>query len=264
MADGGSSADSDEATPTTARSFHETPAARALFKCGMGRLQLGDMRGAYEDFKEAARIDPQDMEIWQRYELTYRAVELEMEEEHARSPGDGAQERRSQSTSSQERRADRADRSAPRHFTIKPGDKFVPVARSGFDLSGGPSQGRQYSESHRRSSASSYPGFLREEDEEDRLIKKGDCKFVSTISAWVFIWLMVMFHYLKQQPREVGHRGKITWLILASVGFWFVVGQAWHHRNSAVPITYSMSFAVKTTCIVIISLATSWHYCIAD
>eukprot|EP00929_Paragymnodinium_shiwhaense_P082228 TRINITY_DN43277_c0_g1_i1.p1 TRINITY_DN43277_c0_g1~~TRINITY_DN43277_c0_g1_i1.p1 ORF type:complete len:278 (-),score=32.44 TRINITY_DN43277_c0_g1_i1:160-993(-) len=55
----------------------------ALFRCGEARWRLGDLRGAYEDFREAARLEPTNLEIWQRYEETYRAVEHLIAEEHA-------------------------------------------------------------------------------------------------------------------------------------------------------------------------------------
>lgn len=59
------------------------PKAAALYQVGLARLQLGDVRGAYEDLKEAARLEPQNTQIWQKYEETYALVESEIAQEHA-------------------------------------------------------------------------------------------------------------------------------------------------------------------------------------
>lgn len=59
------------------------PKAAALYQVGVARFELGDIRGAYDDLKEAARIEPQNVHIWQKYEEAYASVEREIAQEHA-------------------------------------------------------------------------------------------------------------------------------------------------------------------------------------
>lgn len=63
------------------RTETENPKALALHRCGLARQRLGDARGAYEDFREAARLEPRSIEIWQSYEEAYRVVEAEIAKE---------------------------------------------------------------------------------------------------------------------------------------------------------------------------------------
>eukprot|EP00927_Polykrikos_kofoidii_P016119 TRINITY_DN17241_c0_g1_i1.p1 TRINITY_DN17241_c0_g1~~TRINITY_DN17241_c0_g1_i1.p1 ORF type:complete len:308 (+),score=27.07 TRINITY_DN17241_c0_g1_i1:98-1021(+) len=56
----------------------------ALVACGDARRRLGDIRGAYEDFREAARMDPTNMAAWEKYEDAYRAAENLIADDHAR------------------------------------------------------------------------------------------------------------------------------------------------------------------------------------
>merc|ERR1712146_815208 len=46
------------------------------------RWDHGNVREAYEDLKEASRLDPNNMVIWQKYEEAYRAVQKTLAEEH--------------------------------------------------------------------------------------------------------------------------------------------------------------------------------------
>lgn len=61
----------------------DRPKAAALYHVGVARFELGDVRGAYDDLKEAARIEPQNAHIWQKYEEAYATVEREIAQEHA-------------------------------------------------------------------------------------------------------------------------------------------------------------------------------------
>ena len=49
--------------------------ATDFYQIGLGHLHRGDLRAAYEEFREATRIDPTNFEIWQKYEETYREVD---------------------------------------------------------------------------------------------------------------------------------------------------------------------------------------------
>merc|ERR1719350_2164824 len=57
--------------------------AFALYRCGMARLHLCDVRGAFEDFQEAARLEPGNREIWKKYDETYQQMQSEVEDEFA-------------------------------------------------------------------------------------------------------------------------------------------------------------------------------------
>lgn len=57
--------------------------AKALYQNGLTYLQIGRVRDAFGEFKEATRLDPTNREIWQKYEETYREVEAELNAEHA-------------------------------------------------------------------------------------------------------------------------------------------------------------------------------------
>ena len=50
-------------------------AARDHYQIGLGHLQRGNFLAAYEEFREATRIDPTNFEIWQKYEETYREAD---------------------------------------------------------------------------------------------------------------------------------------------------------------------------------------------
>merc|ERR1719383_126580 len=63
-------------TPRTDESVTDSSTrASALYDVGLARLQLGDVRGAYEDFKEASRLEPTNMTIWQSYDDAYHQIE---------------------------------------------------------------------------------------------------------------------------------------------------------------------------------------------
>lgn len=104
-----------------------------LYQCGLGLLNCGDVQGAYEDFREAARLQPQNMEIWAKYEEAYRAVEPKIAEIHriaeaSRPPKFGDT---------------REERALPRHFTlVVPRDTAADLAAE-LDESEGQEEKRQ-------------------------------------------------------------------------------------------------------------------------
>merc|ERR1711862_460247 len=107
-ADTGASVVSDGAVGVPSSSSSSSRATPALVKQGSGsdiqtraqRAQMhydiaclrwthGNVREAYEDLKEASRLDPNNMVIWQKYEEAYRAVQKTLAEEHLERQSSG-------------------------------------------------------------------------------------------------------------------------------------------------------------------------------
>lgn len=70
-------------------SKQRSSAASALHKSALARLQLGDVHGAYGDLGAAARLEPNDLVIWQRYEEAYRLVEAQCVDDQADQAASG-------------------------------------------------------------------------------------------------------------------------------------------------------------------------------
>jgi hypothetical protein len=115
------------------------------------RWTSGNVREAYEDLKEASRLDPNNMVIWQKYEEAYRAVQKTLAEEHleqrsggavgmyaagtsAQRPPSSAASDRPLNRSASSRRADRVGNAAPETQEPPPTFTFLRAGGSPMGL----------------------------------------------------------------------------------------------------------------------------------
>lgn len=60
--------------------------AADFYQLGLNHLSRGNLRAAYEELREASRLDPGNFEMWQKYEETYYLVEEEIDFLQANRP----------------------------------------------------------------------------------------------------------------------------------------------------------------------------------
>jgi len=238
------------------------------------------VRGAYDDFKEAARLEPRDFEIWQKYEETYRAVESEVEEELASFPW-------SPSRSSAERARQTVLRQRPpQHFSLRrpsevkldpevlqahargslTGEEAAvdmqvralrPAHRLLHGRSGSVDQaGEQSQQPLPGASSSSGPGRAQARFEVKLVNSKN---YMVVYLSWVITWLTVLYHYRVQLNfRKVTSNIE---MILGTLLWGLVTGVLWWLRKRRTSLSLSLTDAVKIISLVIIAICTVWHYC---
>lgn len=262
---------------TTAGVAGGRPKACALYQCGLGRLQLGDVRGAYEDFKEAARIEPRDLEIWRRYEETYRDVEAEMEAELAQCPTAATSISGGRGLSLDERASSAGGEHRqlpPKHFTLKDtqhqyNEEVVspvgasgvaaevqarllrPVQRQRRHSMGEAAVGRAHVDSN-----ASFGGAAGREQLEITFI--ANRVYLVIFCSWITTWGFVIYHYRYQ--RRARTRVETTEMFCGSGAFGLFLWLIWRRRKSKTPIVISLSDATKILSGLVILACTLYHY----
>lgn len=237
----------------------DRPKAAALFQCGMARLKLEDKRGAYEDFREASRIDPQNVEIWQKYEETYREVEDEINADHAANP-----------QVQQSRHSVSREEGAPRHFTLK--KAITNPSRMAATSSAGRGE-EQESEhaaplkaTHLRGLHSVANDASQSGDKTEagrggqRLVELpvvDEKVWIVANLSWFITWTCVLYHYRfeTEKYKNIGWGTTDYLLSICWLAAWL-----WVFSKRKTPISLSLSDATKLLCVLIIGLCTTYHY----
>mmetsp|Transcript_13525 Transcript_13525/g.31792 ORF Transcript_13525/g.31792 Transcript_13525/m.31792 type:complete len:293 (+) Transcript_13525:20-898(+) len=251
--------------------------ARALYRCGLGRLRVGDQRGAYNDFKEAARLEPQNWEIWQKYEESYQAVELGEQE---LMPGAGC------------RSGTRDSRSAlpPKHwrFTAQRLSEVEVEMQSlhkDFGSARGSKPPREVEErvatidgqAHTAQRVVAAAGTLPEVAEGSagdsvaeppgqsmggaygtriEFTVGSNQTYVVIHIAWLVTWFTVLHHYRRHRSLPA-----IIEMITGSLLFALVMWLLWWFRKRRAEVSISLSDAVKVISLAAMLALTIWHYC---
>mmetsp|Transcript_110465 Transcript_110465/g.330446 ORF Transcript_110465/g.330446 Transcript_110465/m.330446 type:complete len:306 (+) Transcript_110465:155-1072(+) len=264
------------------------PKAHALFQCGLGRLRLGDVRGAYQDFKEAARIEPRDLEIWQKYEETYRAVQEDVEEELKTSPGIATQQ--SSTSSARARHPGSAKGRPPQHFSLRrPSEMQVELealqagargslaSEAAVDVQARmfrPAHHRQMERGHEQAatdptvtgpSASSSAGGLQQHGAQRTIAVTLENNRVYGVIyvSWAVTWLTVLYHYRVQRRKGLTARSVLE-LVLATGLTGLLLWLLWRFKRRQSAVSLSASDAIKLVSLVVIVGITFAHYCSED
>ncbi|CAJ1344291.1 unnamed protein product [Effrenium voratum] len=214
--------------------------ATDFYQLGLGHLKHGDLRAAYEEFREATRMDPTNFEIWQMYEETYRKVEKDIEAQHlTRRPVESLAGRRENGT-------------ALPHFTLK-------VSRSTSSFA---DDGEDVDEAHARAvflrGGSLFAHYVPEvQPAVDNLeMVAGNPKiYFCMLLSWLLTFLMVIYHYRARIHHRGMHAGeKCGWVALALAALIYVVRrhQQQHFRLRA-------SDVIKVLCLLVIFVCTLYH-----
>lgn len=212
--------------------------ATDFYQIGLGHLHRGDLRAAYEEFREATRIDPTNFEIWQKYEETYREVEGDIEIQHRnRTPIE---------TETWERGK------APRHFTLK-----VTRSASLFE-----EVGEDVDDSHARAvflrGGSLFTDWKPEEQAaEDNLemVTRSPRLYFSVLLAWLGTFLLVIYHLRARVPdKEMPVWEICLWILLALAALVYIVRR---HRQQ--PFRVSASDVIKILCVLVVFVCTLYH-----
>ena len=212
--------------------------ATDFYQIGLGHLHRGDLRAAYEEFREATRIDPTNFEIWQKYEETYREVEGDIEAQH--------RNRRPIETETRERGK------APRHFTLK-----VTRSASLFE-----EVGEDVDDSHARAvflrGGSLFTDWKPEEQAaEDNLemVTRSPRLYFSVLLAWLGTFLLVIYHFRARVPGNQMPVWEIClWILLALAALVYIVRR---HRQQ--PFRLTASDVIKILCLLVVFVCSLYH-----
>ncbi|CAE7761618.1 mrd1 [Symbiodinium microadriaticum] len=218
--------------------------ASNFYQLGLGHLHGGDVRAAYEDFREAARIDPTDFEIWQKYEETYRQVEGDIAEQH------------------REHNVDRTVRSlrapperqvkAPRHFTLKVSRTFSALEAAGEDVD---EENARAVFLRGGSLFTSQQADVDVKDESLEMIATSPRRYFFILLAWSLTGLLTVYHYRslegarKMNPLEV-----FGWVALVLV---MLVYAVWRHHQR--PFRLRASDVIKILAVLVILICALYH-----
>mmetsp|Transcript_49385 Transcript_49385/g.86998 ORF Transcript_49385/g.86998 Transcript_49385/m.86998 type:complete len:335 (-) Transcript_49385:90-1094(-) len=272
--------------------------ANALYQNGLTYLQIGRVRDAFGEFKEATRLDPGNREIWQQYEETYREVEAELNAEQAVL----ASPHRSQAASSSQPLVSKPVVSGPlekKPFEKAPSERFSKVMGVSsalpptFTFNKPKDRGLKDLNLHHES--------LSEQDERSRQVADRMCRghltrdspgmrndddlqfqdlvvqnhtpaktlihevmkrkvFVTNLMIWLFIMSTVLYYY--QVDRKIHYDqplSPIGILFFGTLIVCFAVG-CWKCVTAEQPIFVSLSDASKIVCGLIIVVCVIWHY----
>mmetsp|Transcript_26514 Transcript_26514/g.54772 ORF Transcript_26514/g.54772 Transcript_26514/m.54772 type:complete len:240 (-) Transcript_26514:8-727(-) len=218
--------------------------ASNFYQLGLGHLHGGDVRAAYEDFREAARIDPTDFEIWQKYEETYRQVEGDIAEQH------------------REHNVDRTVRSlrapperqvkAPRHFTLKVSRSFSALEAAGEDVD---EENARAVFLRGGSLFTSQQVDVEVKDESLEMIATSPRRYFFILLAWSLTGLLTVYHYRslegarKMDPFEV-----FGWVALVLAMLAYAV---WRHHQR--PFRLRASDVIKILAVLVILICALYH-----
>mmetsp|Transcript_36862 Transcript_36862/g.68682 ORF Transcript_36862/g.68682 Transcript_36862/m.68682 type:complete len:235 (+) Transcript_36862:60-764(+) len=215
-----------------------------FYQLGLGHLHGGDVRAAYEDFREAARIDPTDFQIWQKYEETYRQVEGDIAEQHREHGSDSMRTPLSS----------REQVKAPRHFTLKVSRSFSTLEAAGEDV-----------DEENARAVFLRGGSLFASSKEPEVDKEDNMEMVTTsprryffiLVAWSLTWLLVVYHYRYQERRRSGAMGPLEafgWVAFVLAVLAYVV---WRHHQR--PFHLRASDVIKILAVLVILICIVYH-----
>lgn len=212
--------------------------ATDFYQIGLGHLHRGDLRAAYEEFREATRIDPTNFEIWQKYEETYREVEGDIEAQH--------RNHRPVETQTRERGK------APRHFTLK-----VTRSASLFE-----EVGEDVDDAHARAvflrGGSLFTHWKPEEQAaEDNLemVNQSPRLYFSMLVAWLTTFLLVIYLLRDRVPDKAMPIWEACfWILLVLATLIYVV-----RRHQQQPFRVSASDVIKILCVLVVFVCTLYH-----
>ncbi|CAE7239814.1 PABPC5, partial [Symbiodinium natans] len=195
--------------------------ASNFYQLGLGHLHGGNVRAAYEDFREAARIDPTDFQIWQKYEETYRQVEGDIAEQHRENSAD---------RNFRSLRAAEPQVKAPRHFTLKVSRSFSTLEAAGEDVD----EENARAVFLRGGSLFASPQADPEgKDDNLEMVTTSPRRYFFILLAWSLTWLLVVYHYRTLGGhRELNPLEVLGWIALAK-HFRKEAGQLQHAATAA-------------------------------
>jgi len=244
--------------------------AEALHRRGVARLQQGDARGAYEEFKEASRLDPNNMELWQKYDETYRSVASELALEHAanaaqapapapqapapfepqdmpptftfsRPPRVSVQESLVHDPDAAERARDVEARMFRGHLFITGG--WAHDANTRLPKHGERQDGAEGAEARK--------GF--------QFVMSNRRIFIVIFGCWLVTWIVVVVHYQVLNKKASGKFGGIA-AVLWSVVVIVMMRLVWNCLKSGPVIFLTLPDGLKILCGLVILLSVIWHY----
>lgn len=270
--------------------------ANALYQNGLTFLQYGQLRDAFGEFKEATRLDPNNMEIWQKYEETYRAIEPELNAEHARRESAPRHTSAQAASSSQplgpltreplkQGSGDRSTKSGSGGNEIPPTFTFTsPTGNRGLqdvNLTADPDEHAEGAEliadrMFRGHLARDNPRLRGDDDVDYPIIvpsseRRPQAKtllsevkrqkvFVTNLVIWLSVMSAVMYYYQVDRKQQYGQPISYVGIVFFSLLIVaFAVG-CWKCVTAERPIFVSLSDASKIVCGVIIGVCVIWHY----
>lgn len=273
--------------------------AMMMYDIGVTRFETGDIREAYEDLKEASRLDPNNMVIWQKYDEVYRAAAPLLSEEHLKSPK--ARQRAWESTTSSKSStrmqkgaagssSGNRDNEIPPTFTFHRSQRNAPMgllpheepeseerskeiermAARQLQLTRGDDsdlgRDRQHMAHLGFAEASFDLGVTRDRNglRYEMRSKKVEWPhiwktFFATLACWVTSWLAVVIHY--QIMRKAEDEVPINWWEVG-IGVCVVLGVALAVTSCVIrgsTCYLSFSDVIKICCGIIIVVAVLWY-----
>ena len=212
-----------------------TASATDFYQLGLGHLQRGDLRSAYEEFREAARIDPTNFEIWQQYEETYREVENDIDAQH-------------------------------RHFTIGTRQQVMTPRQSSLRTTRSASIfediGEDVDDAHARAvflrGGSLFTDWKPEEQAaEDNLemVTRSPRLYFAVLVAWLMTFLLVIYFLrARVRDRKMPIWEHCLWILLALAALVYVVRR---HRQR--PLRVTASDVIKILCVLVVFVCSLYH-----
>jgi len=272
--------------------------AQALYQLGLTRLEHGDVREAYEDLKEASRLEPNNLEMWQKYEEAYSIVQQTLAKEHQRTaamappPRATMREQPSWGAPPPRSAASRNPKAAPLD-DLPPTFTFVKRSMGSVDMDE-EAEDRSLQLQARMlrgglldsAPAAVQPGRMAELGYGSEVIPSHDPTeydqpaamgfnvespkvLKGTIACWAVIWFSVMYYYqissCQKDQEEIAIANSCQQISWPWVVFWtvFIIaisGATWSCAISCRVKHFNLSDGIKLSCGLIIAIAVLWHY----
>lgn len=227
--------------------------AEALYERGVASRKAGDLRSAYEDFKEASRLDP-GIKYWQAYDEVHQGLEAELTAEQASEATRAA--------------AAAAARTMMERRTIRQQSKrwsVIDAGRMSMDGSASPLSCQEPRSAPSRPRMTQRMTMAATSASNSNSGSSAGIRFSGSrmyVTACLVTWGMVIFHY-----RFDSNAGDMDWrevcacvcvLCVLPGLIWWCVRRWCGHWNQQIEI--SLSDAIKICSILVILLNVAFHY----